>query len=220
MYRNSLSAMTFLMLLLPVTVPAASWEQVAPGEVEAFTRGDLSEVKRILERNTWYREPRAVMQVLPTAVGSGNVELVKHLASLGWFDVCRAAEEGCYPIHWAAAAGKVDMIRYLMSEGFNIHGITAPVSGLGADTALHIAARMGQFEAVRFLCEQGVESAVKNSGRYTALDEATISSKAKNISQPRTPSEEVLRASLTRIIDYLGSGQCQPKRGAETSLSR
>jgi ankyrin repeat protein len=53
------------------------------------------------------------------------------------------------PLHWAALAGQLEIVKYLLSEGANVH---AKVEAYGA-TAKDIALKNGHLDIVKFLNE-------------------------------------------------------------------
>ncbi len=199
---------------LPPTAFGASWEDESPKAVKAFEQGNLRAVKQILEEDNYYNVPKDLESTPPTkiqalhyALTSGNVELVKYLASLGWLEECGKWSDHCQPIRSAAGRGRVNMMKYLMSVGFDVK------SGPGY-TPLHDAARGGHVEAVKFLCEQGVDDKVKVTSRYesgsTALDFARNTLSTKGL-DPNPKEETRIRANLAKVIEYLESGQCKKK---------
>jgi hypothetical protein len=194
---------------IPVVALGASWEQTAPGAVEAFQKGDLKAVKEVLELNNFYRDdPQIAVQGLHLAVMSGNVALVKYLDSLGWLDDCRARED-CRLISAAAEKGRIKIIKLLMSRGFDVKLVDR-----GGATALFEAARRGHFETVKFLCDQGVDPSARlleSSGGYTALELARIDYQGRGQLDPNYREATRIRAELPRVIEYLESGQCKRK---------
>ena len=55
-------------------------------------------------------------------------------------------------LHWAAAAGVVDAVEYLLSRGIDIEATCA-----GGHTALHVAAGTGHLTVIKLLLAQGAE---------------------------------------------------------------
>ena len=195
------------LVALPISGFGAAWE--SSKEAESFRKGDLASVKRILQKDTY---PEAViLEALPTAVSSGNVELVKYLASLGWLEVCRK-DKYCIPIHVAAQYGRVGVMRFLISEGFDAYAVTAPTArgGGGKESALHLAARMGHIRAVEFLCEQGVNADLRNEYGRTALGEAKSTLGTGSLAATKKEDARI-RANVAKVIEYLESGQCKKK---------
>ncbi len=197
---------------LPVYGYCLAWESGA--DAAFFRTGNLEEVKRAIRRDPeFYKDPQLILEALHTAISSGNVELVKYLTSLGWLEVCRK-DKYCYLVHVAAEYGRVGVIRYLISQGFDVHAVTAPTARGegGKQNALHLAADRGHVGAVKFLCERGVDANVKNESGRTALGEAR--SAAGTGSLGATPREDARnRANLFRVIEYLESGQCKAAPG-------
>jgi hypothetical protein len=206
--RASIRAVAALALIaLPISGFGAAWE--SSKEAESFRKGDVASVKRILQKVT-YSEP-LILEAFPTAVSSGNVELVKYLASLGWLEVCRK-DRYCQPIHVAAQYGRVDTIRYLMAQGFDAHAVTPPTTRGegGKNSALHLAAGIGHIGAVMLLCEQGVDANLKNEYGKTALGDAKYTAGTGSLGATKKEDARI-RANVAKVIEYLESGQCKKK---------
>jgi hypothetical protein len=198
------------LVALPISTFGEAWE--SSKEAESFRKGDLQAVKRIIKSDEeFYKARNIILEALPTAISSGNVELVKYLATLGWLDVCRKVEY-CKPIHDAAEYGGVGIIEFLISQGFDVHTITAPTAagGGGKNSALHLAASMGHLGAVKFLCEQGVNENLRNEYGRTALGEAKYTAGTGSLGATKKEDTRI-RANVAKVIQYLESGQCKKK---------
>jgi len=192
---------------LRISAFGAAWE--SSKEAESFRKGDIASVKRILQKETY--SEALILEAFPTAITSGNVELIKYLASLGWMEVCRK-DQYCMPIHLAARYGRVDAMKFFISQGFDVHAITAPTKrgGGGKNSALHLAAKMGNLDAAKFLCEQGVDADLKNEYGRTALGDAKYTASIRSLGA--TKKEDARnRAKVSKVIEYLESGQCKKK---------
>jgi ankyrin repeat protein len=201
--------MAFLVAALVPSLGLADWESDYPQHRKAFERGNLKAVKRILEKDR--REPEvgrlyrldnldtgsALMTALMYAVDSGNIELVKYLRSLGWLDTCRKMSR-CGVIHFAAAHGHLHLIKYFISQGFDVYKD-------GGTGALHAAAVGGHFETLKFLCEKGIDNNVKDYYGKTTLDHV----RAKTGVRSRDPRRDArLRKDIPKIVEYLTNRDC------------
>ncbi len=200
-----------VLAMIPVRGYGVAWEQSA--DAAYLGSGNLKAFKQVIQndKENRYKNPDLILEALHTAISSGNVELVKYLASLGWLEVCRK-EKYCIPIHVAAQYGRVGVSRFLISQGFDVHAVTGPTTAGegGKNSALHLAAGMGHIGAVRFLCEQGIDADLRNEYGRTALGEAKYTSGTGSIGA--TQKEEVrIRANVAKVIEYLESGQCKKK---------
>jgi hypothetical protein len=214
--KKRLGAILLAVLLeVPAVVRGAGWEDTAPGAVEAFEKGDLEAVKETLRLNNYYNygadmesTPPVKIQALHYAVTSGNVELVKYLASLGWLEECRKWKNYCHPIHSAAGRGRIRVIKYLMSVGFD----PGAVGGEWGETGLHSAARHGQYETVKLLCEAGADPTIESrlETGFTPLRIAKAGFGTRSL-DPDPRKDARVRANLKKVVDYLESGQCKKK---------
>src|SRR5438552_18878110 len=154
---------------LPVSGYGLAWEQSA--DAGYLRSGDLKAFKQVIQndKENKYKNPQLIIEALSTGITSGSVELIQYLASLGWLDECRMVKY-CKPVHFAAEYGRVGVIRFLLSQGFDVQAVTGPTARGegGKNSALHRAARRGYLEAVKFLCEQGVDAGLKNESGRTA----------------------------------------------------
>ncbi len=191
-----------LLAVIPVSGYGLAWEQSA--DAAYLSSGNLKAFKQVIQndKEDKYKNPDLILEALPTAISSGNVELVKYLASLGWLEVC-SKDEFCKPIHVAALYGRVGVIKFLVSRGFDVKAIDVRGS-----TPLHHAAEMGHIAVTMYLCEQGVDYKAVDRRGATALDEAKVAAQGRVLD----PKENARRsANLARVIEYLESGQCKKK---------
>ncbi|KAM3195765.1 hypothetical protein ACQJBY_071748 [Aegilops geniculata] len=89
--------------------------------------------------------------VLHFAACKGSLEICKFLVEESGLDVDSASKTGETPMVYAALAGKVQVMRYLLD-----HGADPAVHGDNGSTPLHYAAEEGHCEAVRLLLSKGV----------------------------------------------------------------
>jgi len=209
---GSLSRILGLLLaVIPVSGYGLAWEQSA--DAAYLSSGDLKAFKQVIQndKENKYKNPDLILEALPTAISSGNVELVKYLASLGWLEVCRK-DQYCKPIHVAAQYGRVDTIRYLIAQGFDAHAVTPPTTRGegGKNSALHLAAGMGHIGAVMLLCEQGVDANLKNERGRTALGQAKYTAGTGSLGATKKEDARI-RANVAKVIEYLESGRCKKK---------
>ncbi len=196
---------------LPVSGYGVAWEQSA--DAGYLRSGDLKAFKQVIQndKENKYKDPQLIIEALSTGITSGNVELIQYLASLGWLDECRKVEY-CKPVHFAAVYGRVGVIRFLLSQGFDVNAVTGPTAagGGGKNSALHMAANKGHIGAVVFLCEQGVDPDLRNERKRTALGEAKYTSSVRSLGATKKEDARK-RADVAKVIEYLESGQCKKK---------
>lgn len=190
----------------PKTVFALAFESTE--EAKAFETGDLKAVKQIVGQKHYFKDqPNSVIvDALYSAIHSGNLDVVKYLKSQGWLDNCRD-NKTCRPIHAAAKQSfktSGPIIRYFISQGFS-----PDLVDQGGNTPLHYAARAGHIRLVKYLCELGVDPAIKN--RYykmTALEMALLDAGTGQLSSDPKKDAQI-RIGLKKVIAYLKSGQCK-----------
>ena len=195
-----------VLVLLPVSAWAASWEQVSPQEVKAFRTGNLKEVKRIVERNGIFDDPYTLATALGLAASSGNVEVMKYLKSRGWLERCRRQTRSCFPLHDAADEGaNTIMLGFLIAEGFQVDG-----RGPLLMTPMIMATENGHLETVKYLCEVGADPNAKNHEGTSALQLASTRLGAVSLHSDRKEDARI-RANIKKVIQYFESGQCKKK---------
>ncbi len=175
---------------------------------KAFLAGDLKAVKNILESKNAAvvanYPPEIIPDALDIAISAGHLNILGYLKSRGWLDKCKKMPD-CTPVHSAATYGKVEVIKSLVSEGFDINVIAFE----SQSSALHVAAEFGYLGTVRVLCEQGLDGNLKNRYGQTPLEAAKDANKRGVYVEPREKART--RANLAKVIEYLESGQCKKK---------
>ncbi|XP_062099794.1 ankyrin repeat-containing protein BDA1-like [Humulus lupulus] len=103
-------------------------------------------------RPKWARQlNQQGLSPLHMASANGHVEIVKEIASVVGADICRLkGQDGKVSLHCAAMKGQVGALRELVSAcPESLSEVT-----VGEETALHLAVKNNQFEAVRVLVEE------------------------------------------------------------------
>lgn len=103
-----------------------------------------------------------------SAALEGDLSRLRHLLSRPYYSVDKLDSSGFTPLHYAARAGHLDIVRFLHSNGCNVNLATRS----GHSTALHRAAAQGHIEIVRYLILNGADSSLKDSDGLTALQRA------------------------------------------------
>lgn len=196
----------FGLSLLPLIAYSLAFESAK--EAQAFKSGNLKEVKRLIEKEDFFRGQSnyVVVEALAYAIQSGNFELIKYLKDQGWLDICQA-QNTCFPIHYAAYndfGTSQSMLNLFIEHDFNPREVDQ-----GGYTPLHYAARNGHPEVVKYLCRHGVDVTIKdNYSKETALELAKRDLSTARLSS--NPEEESLRrAGLKKVIAYIESGACE-----------
>lgn len=106
------------------------------------------------------------------AVEQGDMKTLRLLLLLGAGFGCVApplgTEQGCgwSVLHFAAAAGNVEILEYLLQRGCDKDIDVQDYFGF---TALHVAVHRGKFECVRLLLMKGANHLIQASGRLSVL---------------------------------------------------
>jgi len=153
---------------------------VEAGQLEA--QGDLrnprrSEV-RLLDEAT-RSEPRSStpprVAALRTAVEEGDLDQVKALIEHG-ASVLESDRYGWLPLHWAAGADRVAIVRFFV-------GLGSPLEARATDqwTALHLACVTGSSRAVAALVRAGADVNSVAKGGNTSLHLALVPRKPRTV---------------------------------------
>lgn len=207
--KSILMALTLLgASVMSAPVYALAFE--SSDEALPFKRGDLQAVKHIVEEGHFLKKSSnlTIIEALYFSIDSGNLGLVKYLASKGWISVCKS-ESYCCPIHEAAyhelQTGE-PMIRFFLSHGFSPHDLDT-----GGNTPLHYAVTNGRSKMVKYLCEIGVDANIKD--KYHQETPLEVARRYSTSARQSLDSKEdaKIRAGLKEVINYLQSGQCKKK---------
>jgi len=112
---------------------------------------------------------------LHEAAAGGATETARLLLERG-ANVHALAVRGWTTIHSALERGSTELLALLIGEAGAASVNTPATEG---DTPLHLAAACGNFEAVRYLLEQGAEIDARNSYGATPLVRATYEGKTE-----------------------------------------
>ena len=110
---------------------------------------------------------------LHIAAGNGNRYALKRLLINNQSIIIYPALPHCYlPLHCAAESGHTTIVEDLLVWG-KPHGLTVDFKVVfKEDTSLHLAARNGHIETVKFLLSKGANPNLLNSDKLTPLHEA------------------------------------------------
>lgn len=113
---------------------------------------------------------------------ASRIPVVEALASAGADLNCVSSLDGYRPLHLVAMPNRVDMIRFLVSQGVDVNSRTSksvgveiaddgagPISGYGC-TPLMVAAAEGFPEATACLLQLGADPTIANDASMTAID--------------------------------------------------
>ncbi len=115
-------------------------------------------------------------KVLLDAANKGDIATVKKSLAQGvdidakpFWGLSRSSDDGdlrgCTPLMRAAYYGKLELVKYLISQGANVNEESRP----SKYTALTIAAEQNQLSVARYLLSKGAEIDAMDTDRYTAL---------------------------------------------------
>jgi len=113
----------------------------------------------------WVLGRRLLQTTWMDAVEKGDAGLIRRLIAAGK-DVNESSGDET-PLHWAAGAGKDDIVLLLLEKGAFID----PKNG-ALQTPLMMAARRGNAESVRLLIKNGADLDARDAQDQTALDQA------------------------------------------------
>jgi ankyrin repeat protein len=98
-------------------------------------------------------------------------------AEIDWFiaeygnDVNAVDTDGKTLLHKAAELGKISVVKYLVSNGADIHARTKDGED---DTPLHLAVKIGNIDVVQFLVSNGADVLARDCHYWTPLDVANM----------------------------------------------
>jgi len=105
---------------------------------------------------------------LHEAAAGGHLAMAVKLCGLGAPVNCVTAQ-GVTPLNLAAERGYVELAQYLLTEGADVDLADCKTG----DTALHRAARAGEFSMVRLLLQHRAQPQARNAEGLRAIDVAT-----------------------------------------------
>jgi len=123
---------------------------------------------------------------LAVAISYGNVTAASALIDAGADPAVNAGRSGYTPLHMAAAAGSLDLVRTLIARHVDLNARSAPAAGgaanapdrlptLGEATPLLLAAQNNRVDVMRELIHAGANPALKASDGTTLLAAAASS---------------------------------------------
>ncbi len=119
--------------------------------VRAMRQGSIrTELATLLDAKRF--QPQVERYLLYEAIVSGRLDFLTDLKRRGWFSRCRE-NASCRPLDVAAEVGAdLQILQFLVSEGFEIDGRNASGGSPLMYATLHAHA-----DAVKFLCEHGAD---------------------------------------------------------------
>jgi len=109
-------------------------------------------------------------QDVSQAIKNGELDRVKALITADAGLVNRKDEAGNAPLHYAAAAGSIEIAEFLLSKGADING-----QNKRANTPLHEAIENRKADAAKFLIDKGADVRKENALKETPLARAAYS---------------------------------------------
>ncbi len=151
---NKLSGLVFLLITFIFLQGTVSAHEIH----HAVIKGDLSEVKYLLQKNPHALNAVTEMGLSPLHLAAelGYLDIVKLLiekgASVNAYDV-----KNMTPLHWASLYGHTKVLEYLLANKANIKS-----RDKCNRTPLHLAAGSDNIKTVMFLVESGAETTAKD----------------------------------------------------------
>jgi len=108
--------------------------------------------------------------VLQTAVGWGNIEIMKALLAAG-AKVDHVDKSGQQPLHTAAAGGNIEAVKVLLAAGARIDAEIKSIEtgSMNGQQPLHVAAFRGNTATVDFLISMGADVNAKDTSGDTVV---------------------------------------------------
>lgn len=210
-WLNHLIKLSTLIFLLCTASKAFSCDDESCEHEALFYRGDINALEAIwgTKEQPITPSPYIYENYVRAVVSSGNMELMKYMASRGWLTCTKDEVTGndCDILRYAVRNGSVEMLKFLMSHGYSVTLASLRESG-----------KWGNLQALKLFCSIGANFEQKfeyhvyggtNPGKHigTMLDEL------KN--QPSTWFDRYplayarVIANRIKAVEYLESGQCK-----------
>jgi len=168
------SKMTLILILVLLFISMLLSGETGKTLHDAIKKGNLEEVKTILDRNPGLLnipgEDEEGNTPILQAGFSNKMDIFKYLVEKG-ADINLANKEGLVPLHLAAFLGDKEMVRLLLSKGVPVD----PVSTIIKATPLNLAARLGHKEVVEILLSADANVHLKGFEGSTPLHSAVES---------------------------------------------
>ncbi len=117
------------------------------------------------QRNFVFQE---LEELLISAVENGDHDLVTSIIEQG-ADVNYSRRDGTTPLITAVSKGDVAMVSRLLDNGSNVNHVPLLDTNQYGDSALHVAAMLGNLEVTRILFQHKADASVSSFGRRTPL---------------------------------------------------
>ncbi|GMH37604.1 hypothetical protein BSKO_05477 [Bryopsis sp. KO-2023] len=167
---------------------AASSQEISPAPSASLESGDVDFDSRQRMTEEEYDQIRS-------AVVNNDLRQIRRMMEDGWpIDKPHKATDGRTPLHYAAEAGHIDMVKFLLSKGANIDAKTKTKF----ETPLFFAASGGFGDIVKYLLQRKAKLMIVNKVNWTPLHAAAFKGHTEALQHCL---ESAKRSGLRTIVD-------------------